>query len=63
MSQAKIREYYEFMFHAIEMITMGKEEAHFSIKMTGFIPNDVLERLSRAQDIFLYRILGLNSFH
>jgi len=48
MDEPKIEEHYEFMLHTIEMITLGKDEAHFSIKMTDFLPIDVLTRLSRS---------------
>lgn len=61
MDEEKISEFYHLMLRSIEAQTVGGKEGHFAVKFTGLVSIDVMTRWSKAQGIYLYEILGLNS--
>jgi hypothetical protein len=59
MNEALIQKVYEDLIESIKVLTDEKPEGHLAIKLTSMISIGIMNRLSKAQEIFNEDILQL----
>ena len=57
ISEQKLDHFLHFTLDAIDKITKGKEDGHMAVKLTAFVSTEVMEKVSKAQKIFMEQIL------
>lgn len=50
-------EFLVFSKETIRLMTQGKSEAHFAVKLTAFVSMEIMEKLSAAQKKFVHQVL------
>lgn len=58
--EATLDYFYEMSKDTVRVMTEGRSEAHFAVKLTAFVSLEVMQRMSTAQDAFLTKILELD---
>lgn len=60
VSEQTLDDFLSFSKETVRLMTEGKSEAHFAVKLTAFVSMEIMEKLSLAQKTFVHKVLQLN---